>query len=876
MAREFPSVHHQQLLREAGSASNETSSTLTRKRRKIQPEIIDVDASDEDSSDLDDDFEDVDLTARQDIVGSDLAARQDIVGSDLAARQDIVGSDLTARQDIFRSDSNSGESEDFENVDFTMVADAPRFFHNEKEEQAKDDVLTIRLQSKDEHSCISSKKGRVNFISREERQKRILVHKLYLVLMVTHLIVRNRWCNDKELGATLKRACLTRQIAQSLEFRHDISSAVGSRRLLDGLKKLLTIFASKYRVTSQGLIRKEWHELKIAQDSDIVTRKTFKRLVAHFRGSRDVAAQGFVTLLRSLGLNARLVFSLQPPDYTLVTETATINSSPHPQENIFGVQSKNLQVAHKDVKFEDSPYPIFWAEVFDRYKNTWISIDPIVMKTIDVCPKKKKSLFEPPATDVRNQLSYVLAVDKRGRVRDVTRRYSFNYNARTIKKRIEFRSEEDKEWYDRVLNYKKRESRTISDIYELKEFHERDLSEGMPNNIQAFRNHPIYALESQLKQNEVIYPKDKTSVCGTFRPKNSSGKLLDVYKRSCVKRLRSAKAWYMRGRVLKVGAMPMKYKKGSSINGEEEVRLYAEFQTKLYVPPVVEDGKVPKNLFGNIDIYTDSMIPGNCVLVKVNDTITVKMLQKTASLLNIDYATAIVSFDFTKRNRGVPNAKEGGIVILKDHEEAMGVSLEHVIEMEANERRLMVESNALQNWNYFLLKLRLKDRLNKSHGFVDEEVESKGEVEVEDDSTSEGDSFQDGGFLANDTKDNNRFESSEDEDEEDDEEDDSEVGGGFMTEDSSKSVEGAQECEVIADDGDEISHRRSKRIANTRLTKHFKTGHYKNENENSTESLRGPTTIRVSSSSEVDLGIQSEKENDNSNESSLEFDYDSD
>ena len=110
-----------------------------------------------------------------------------------------------------------------------------------------------------------------------------------------------------------------------------------------------------------------------------------------------------------------------------------------------------------------------------------------------------------------------MAFDKFGRVRDVTRRYSYNYNAKTIRKRIEFRSSEDKSWYLKVLrccDFKK--TQNVADIYEQKEFYDRDLAEGMPNNIQAFKNHPLYALESQLRQDEIIFPKDDTSKCGTF------------------------------------------------------------------------------------------------------------------------------------------------------------------------------------------------------------------------------------------------------------------------------------------------------------------------------------------------------------------------
>ena len=60
----------------------------------------------------------------------------------------------------------------------------------------------------------------------------------------------------------------------------------------------MTIYLAKFRVTSQGIIRKDWNELEIPQKSDIVGGKTFKKLVSNLRGSRDLGAQGFVILLR--------------------------------------------------------------------------------------------------------------------------------------------------------------------------------------------------------------------------------------------------------------------------------------------------------------------------------------------------------------------------------------------------------------------------------------------------------------------------------------------------------------------------------------------------------------------------------------------------
>ena len=656
MNNSTPNIHHKALLNEVETSE----STNNRKRRgtKTDPIVIE-DNGDLNSSDSDE-FEDVDL--------------------------------------------NISDSEEFEEVDLT----SSNVTSNEIE------TLVILIK-RDEQP-----KKQKNVISLEERRRRVLLHKMYLVMMAIHGSLRNSWCNNKELQKLLKSACITSQMTQLLQVKDKVLDQVKSRRLLDGLKKVMTIYLAKFRVTSPGIIRKDWNELEIPQKSEVVGKKTFRKLVSNFRGSRDLGAQGFVVLLRGLGLNARLVMSMQPPDYTKITLDKNSGREPNKRRKL------------QPTALRDSEYPVFWVEVWNKFQNQWVSIDPIMKKVIEVCPKRKRSSFEPPTSDERNQLTYVLAFDKFGRVRDVTRRYSYQYNAKTIRKRIEFRSNEDKLWYQKVLRLcDLKKSNNLPDVYEQKEFHDRDLAEGMPNNIQAFRNHPLYALESQLRQDEIIYPKDNSTQCGTFRSKTTS-RTITVYKRTSVHRLRSAKAWAMRGRQLKIGALPLKQK-------EEDVRLYAEFQTQLYLAPPVENGIVPKNQYGNIDVYKDTMLPENSVLIESSDQCLMKLLQRAASLIDIDYARAIVAFDFKgRKQKNKPTAKEGGIVIAQEYEEAARLVVGYLLEQEEEAKRLSSETNALNNWKYFLLKLRLEDRLNKSHGVIGE----NGDLDNED--------IEDGGFVVSD------------------------------------------------------------------------------------------------------------------------------
>ncbi|CCE81904.1 Piso0_002583 [Millerozyma farinosa CBS 7064] len=649
------------------------------------------------------------------------------------------------------------ESEDFHSVGFTDqdFEDA----HN-----AKDDVITIKLNNSTEEVKVNKKKHLI--ISKEERHKRIMIHKFCVVSMLIHGQYRNSWCNNRDLQKVLSKV-VSKEIRLLLEPKVNDSQTnlTKSRKFLDGLRKLMYMYSSKLRITHQGLLYKDWGELGKYQPRKLkdVSLTKFKELIKSHRGSRDIAAQGFVSLLRALKLNARLVFSLQPPDFTSISvarepgeqdrnKISTPSTHAKKESNftkLLSSKSKILQSTRfgkqsnpkeEDTTFIDSEYPVFWAEVWDKYSKKWISIDAVSLKTIEQVPMRRRSKFQPALNDPRNQLTYVIAYDKFGGVRDVTRRYAQFFNAKTSRKRIDYRNQEDKTWYNTVLRslnkLNRRDSSNMIDALEAKEFHDRDLCEGMPNNMTDFHNHPIYALKSQLKQNEVVFPDNDTSVCGYFRPKtsgksNKGQSVIPVIKRSNIYSLKSARAWYMRGRVIKPGEQPLRVKSRSKKEEsdildydteDQDVRLYADFQTKLYIPPPIEGGKVPKNAYGNIDIYTPSMIPENGYLIQSSD-FSMKVAEYAAKLIGIDYAKAIVSFQFGKARKSFSHSAkptEGGIVIDSQFKDALVEVMESIKEEEQEYERLQLKLQSLKLWKFFLTNLRISRRLDSTHGLIED------------------------------------------------------------------------------------------------------------------------------------------------------------
>lgn len=707
---------------------------------------------------------------------------------------EIDEDELAKDSDILQSDSSDSDSDDFEDVAIHSFNLNPMSMADKN-----DDSITVSIGDKGLHdeSSTNSNKRRTNIITKEERKFRILYHQSYLLCMIVHGSIRNKWCNNLELQQGLKKKIMSPEILELLQQRtvenKDVLDIVKSRRFLDGLKRLMLIYSKKFRVSSKGIIRRNWNELKLQRPNSegSITKEKFSRLLLNFRGSRDLGAQGFIALLRSIGVKARLVFSVQPPDFTSTVENPKIEEDSRPKieekkptvnkilsrfggggvgragnskqkflgtlrdavtSSISQTNSSTNSASSSSAILEDSQYPVFWAEAWNKYSKKWVSIDPISLKIIENVPMRRKSAFEPPSTDTRNQLNYVFAYNRLGGVKDVTRRYSQYYNAKTCKKRIPFRV--DSSWYEKLIravnlpNHKQKVNKI--DVLEMKEFHDRDLAEGMPNNLSDFKNHPLFALESQLRQNEVIYPMDKSSQCGMFRNKTKSKTkeiVIPIFKRSSVYFLRSARAWYMRGRTLKVGANPLKIKtklkqqrtieSSSNLYGPDDyyddidedddtVRLYAEFQTLLYVPPPIIDGKIPKNAYGNIDIYTPTMVPENGYLIRTDGAYSMKMAERAAKyILEIDYARAVVGFDFGGDNgkkktfRRIPTTKEGGIIIDIQYKEAMILVLNSLVEEAEEAKRDLIDRNSLQNWKFFLTKLRISHRLDVEHGHVD-------------------------------------------------------------------------------------------------------------------------------------------------------------
>lgn len=691
------------------------------------------------------------------------------------------------------------DSDDFEDVDLEGTS-----FWDDDIENNNELNITIK-----QHRNAKRRSQRSSMVSGEERQFRRSMHLMHLFIMVGHGVSRNVWLSDPSLLLKIQR-----QIPSNLKLelkryndhrtKSNVTAQSKTRKLLDLLRHLMEYWQKIWTINSRMpvLYKKTWTEIKnphlmafskVQRKRQKFTKQRFNQLILSHTGSRDIAAQGFVALLRSMNLPARLVFSIQPPDFTNMKKCDEVNEAkeikpnsagqkvtkyaPKKESSIDGLMARfrsrnaysNKPVktrADEEGEFSEKfgAWPVFWVEVWDKDSKKYITIDPIVKKLIEVINWKSK--IEPPMNSLRNNAWYVVGYDRVGGVRDITRRYAREYNAKVRKKRITREEKWDK-WWSSLLRgacSNKRIKDNRVDKFEQIEFEELGLKEGMPSNVGDFKGHPIYVLEADLKFNEILVPKIS---CGGLSNKGTSKKATDgfipVYKRSNVHVVRSAKGWFMRGRVLKIGERPQKIRdkklnkrkgrKGtedtfqlSDNEGEDEDdndddgRMYAEFQTEKYTPPPVVNGIIPKNAFKNIDVYEPWMIPDGCVHIKD------ELSEKAAKLMGIEYAPAVVGFDFTGSRRDA-SAKIVGIVTLQEYEEAVNIVCEGLREMKVEEDQMREDLINLRAWRILLTKLKISKRLSYEHGEIDsDEIDQDTSDSVENEE-NESEEFETGGFL---------------------------------------------------------------------------------------------------------------------------------
>ncbi|KAE8211181.1 hypothetical protein CF327_g5045 [Tilletia walkeri] len=460
----------------------------------------------------------------------------------------------------------------------------------------------------------------------------------------------------------------------------------------------------------------------------ISTVEDFLRIASARYGSRETSAQLFCSLCRAIGVPARLVVSLQVPPYSvgagklasIATEADRMArrkpSSASQSAGPSRLSSKQPRMSAVEPINQTSP-PTVWVEVFSKPYQRWLTVDP-VRGSLQATGHR---YMEPAPHDKQNKLVYVVAVEEDNYCRDVTPRYTRALRSRVARLRPPAALTGGKDWWDRIVAAIHRPQHLDRDAMEDAEMDQSLQREPMPKSMATFKNHPVYALESQLKRNEAIFPRNRV---GKFEGQ-------DVYLRQDVVEVHSVRQWYVNyGRVLRRPAdgsasveEPLKWGKtrGYTIankRAEEQARsegrevpqegLYAQFQTEVHTaPPVRDDGTIPTNEFGNVDLYVPSMLPPGGAHIPFAGA------AKVAKQLHIPYAEAVTGFEFRK---GRSNPKIEGVVVAQYNAQTLLDAFWESERVSAEKERVKARERAIRNWRRACKAVMISLRIKRQYG----------------------------------------------------------------------------------------------------------------------------------------------------------------
>lgn len=328
----------------------------------------------------------------------------------------------------------------------------------------------------------------------------------------------------------------------------------------------------------------------------------------------------------------------------------------------------------------------YWAEVYIENEERWVPVDLFSLK-VDCVREIANRCTQP--------ISYILGWKNDGSLKDVTRRYALPWL--TKKHRIE------PEWWAKTL------LPFLCKNYELDVMEEDQLNEimekaPMPSSINELKNHPLYVLPRHLLKYEAIYPRNAVPL-GYVRGE-------PVFSRFCVQSLYSKEKWLRQGKSIKIDEMPYKLVNSRSRNGKDSeskhLELFGSWQVVDYVPPPVVDGKVPVNKYGNVELYTPSMLPPGAVHIQVPG------LLRIAQKLNIDCAPAVIGW---QHHNGLSHPVIDGVVVAKEYQDVLLDAWNADVDFSEHRHSMKRKARAKLNWLKICKSLLIREHLKKKYRF---------------------------------------------------------------------------------------------------------------------------------------------------------------
>lgn len=430
---------------------------------------------------------------------------------------------------------------------------------------------------------------------------------------------------------------------------------------------------------------------------------------------------------------------------------------------------------------KDLEFPHYWTEILSPITSKYLTVDPIVKSVIGTNRDLIESL-EPrggKADKAKQVMAYCVAFSQDGTAKDVTVRYlkkqifpGKTKGVRMSEEKIpiynkhgKIRRYEQFNWFKSIIRGYTRgdKKHPITETDEIEE--STDLKPAQPEKkevkegeetLQYYKTSKEYVLQRHLKREEALLPDAIPAKVFRNKGKGSKFEEEDVYLRKDVVSVKSAETWHKQGRAPIDGAQPLKHApyRAATTNRRREIAeaeaatgqkvmqpLYSFDQTDWIIPDPIKDGIIPKNEYGNIDMFAEHMCPEGAIHVPYRGAVRI------CKRLEIDFAEAVVGFEFGHR-MAVPVIQ--GVVIAQEHYEHLIEELERYEAERARKEDEKRRKAALTTWRRFLMGLRIAERIQQDYGHLDDEsVDALGHDNEGQGTTEAGAQYEDmgGGFL---------------------------------------------------------------------------------------------------------------------------------
>ncbi|XP_011178716.2 DNA repair protein complementing XP-C cells homolog isoform X1 [Zeugodacus cucurbitae] len=333
-----------------------------------------------------------------------------------------------------------------------------------------------------------------------------------------------------------------------------------------------------------------------------------------------------------------------------------------------------------------------WVEVWSDAEEQWVCIELFKGKlhSVEAIRKAASSTF-----------AYVFAFQNDLSIKDVTARYCPNWTTTVRKSRVE------RAWVEAAFApyYGQRTARDIREDQELRRIHEE---KPMPTSIAEYKDHPLYALERHLLKFQAIYPPEPPTL-GFVRGE-------PVYARECVHTLHSRDIWLKQARTVKLGEQPYKIVKArpkwdrltQTVIKDQPLEIFGYWQTQDYEPPTAEDGIVPRNAYGNVELFKECMLPKKTVHLRLSG------LNRICKKLGIDCAHAVIGFDF---HQGACHPLYDGFVVCEEFADQVTAAWYQDQEEQEKKEQDKYEARVYGNWKKLIKGLIIRERLKKKYNF---------------------------------------------------------------------------------------------------------------------------------------------------------------